>query len=44
MNIEIVGKFFDNHSLSIVNRNLAIELDKIFENTDNKIVINKVEP
>lgn len=26
LNIEIVGKFFDNHSLSIVNRNLAIHL------------------
>jgi len=29
MNIEIVGKFFDNHSLSIINRYLAIELDKL---------------
>lgn len=26
MNIEIVGKFYDNHSLSLVNRNLAIKL------------------
>ena len=43
MNIEIVGKFFDNHSLSIVNRNLAIELDKIFENTDNKITITPID-
>jgi glycosyltransferase involved in cell wall biosynthesis len=28
MKIEIIGKFYSNHSLSIVNRNLAIELDK----------------
>lgn len=26
MNIEILGKFYDNHSLSLVNRNLAIQL------------------
>ena len=26
MIIEIIGKFFDNHSLSIINRNLAIGL------------------
>lgn len=26
MHIEIIGKFFDNHSLSIVNRNLALGL------------------
>jgi glycosyltransferase involved in cell wall biosynthesis len=30
MRIELVGKFYDNHSLSIVNRNLAINLkDKV---------------
>jgi glycosyltransferase involved in cell wall biosynthesis len=29
-NIELVGKFFDNHSLSIVNRNIALSLkDKV---------------
>jgi len=28
MNIEIIGKFYDNHSLSIVNRYLALELSK----------------
>ena len=28
MLIEIVGKFFDNHSLSIINRNIALELHK----------------
>lgn len=28
MLIEFVGKFYDNHSLSIVNRNLVLELDK----------------
>ena len=26
MNVEIIGKFFDNHSLSIINRYLAVEL------------------
>ncbi len=26
MHVEIVGKFFDNHSLSIVNRNIALNL------------------
>ena len=26
MKVEIVGKFYDNHSLSIINRNLAILL------------------
>lgn len=29
MNIELVGKFYDNHSLSIINRNLAINLNKL---------------
>lgn len=28
MQIEFLGKFYDNHSLSIVNRNIAIELHK----------------
>ena len=28
MNIEIVGKFYDNHSLSLVNRNIAVTLHK----------------
>ena len=28
MKIEIIGKFYDNHSLSIINRNLAIGLNK----------------
>jgi glycosyltransferase involved in cell wall biosynthesis len=31
MKIEIVGKFYDNHSLAIVNRNLALELSKYHE-------------
>jgi len=26
--VEIIGKFFDNHSLSIINRKLAFELAK----------------
>ena len=29
MNIELVGKFYDNHSLSIINRNLALNLNKL---------------
>lgn len=29
MNVEIVGKFFDNHSLSIINRYIALELAKL---------------
>ena len=28
MNIELVGKFYDNHSLSLVNRNIAVNLFK----------------
>ena len=28
INIEILGKFFDNHSLSIINRQLALHLNK----------------
>ena len=28
LNVEILGKFYDNHSLAIVNRNIAIELSK----------------
>jgi hypothetical protein len=28
MKIEFVGKFYDNHSLSIVNRNIVLELVK----------------
>ena len=28
INIEILGKFFDNHSLSIINRQLAVHLNK----------------
>ena len=31
MNIEIVGKFYDNHSLTIINRNIALELCKHHE-------------
>lgn len=29
MIVEILGKFYDNHSLSIVNRNVAIGLDNL---------------
>ena len=28
INVEILGKFFDNHSLSIINRNIALQLNK----------------
>ena len=28
INIEILGKFYDNHSLSLINRQLAIHLNK----------------
>jgi glycosyltransferase involved in cell wall biosynthesis len=28
VNVQFIGKFFDNHSLSIVNRNVALELQK----------------
>ena len=44
INVEILGKFFDNHSLSIINRNLALELNKninipiINEKTEEKII------
>ena len=43
MNIELVGKFFDNHSLSIINRYLAIELDKLNVNV-HITPIDKVNP
>lgn len=29
INVEIIGKFYDNHSLAIINRKLAIGLDKV---------------
>ena len=28
INVELLGKFFDNHSLSIINRYLALKLSK----------------
>ena len=28
MKLEIIGKFYDNQSLSIINRNLLVEMDK----------------
>jgi hypothetical protein len=28
MHIEFIGKFYDNHSLSIINRNIVLELHK----------------
>tara|TARA_Y100001963_G_scaffold140429_1_gene207418 strand:- start:572 stop:1732 length:1161 start_codon:yes stop_codon:yes gene_type:complete len=41
INIEILGKFFDNHSLSIINRQLAIQLNKV---EDFNIVITPLDP
>jgi len=29
MNIEVVGKFYDNHSLTIINRNLALAFNEM---------------
>ena len=40
MVIELVGKFFDNHSLSIINRNLAIRLA---EQLDVELVITSLD-
>jgi glycosyltransferase involved in cell wall biosynthesis len=46
--IKIVGKFYDNHSLSIINRYLALELAKVFpdsvciEPIDEPNYLNKV--
>ena len=31
MIIEYVGKFYDNHSLTIINRNLITRLEKKFD-------------
>ena len=31
MIVEFVGKFYDNHSLTIINRNVAIRLAKKFD-------------
>lgn len=42
MNIEFVGKFFDNHSLSIINRYIALHLSK---NVNISITpLDKVDP
>jgi glycosyltransferase involved in cell wall biosynthesis len=50
MNIEFVGKFYDNHSLSIVNRNIAVNLYNIdginlkitaLDSYDPKFKVNK---
>ena len=49
MKIRIVGKFFDNHSLAIVNRNLAMGFHKIghevsiiaFDRPDQKYKVNQ---
>jgi hypothetical protein len=31
MQIEFIGKFYDNHSLSIVNRNIVLQLHKKYK-------------
>ena len=31
MIVEFVGKFYDNHSLTIINRNIAVKLAKKFD-------------
>jgi glycosyltransferase involved in cell wall biosynthesis len=31
MKLEIIGKFYDNHSLTIINRNIALGLSKVFD-------------
>ena len=45
MIIEIVGKFYDNHSLTIINRNLAIMLAKCKPDWDIYITpLDQVDP
>ena len=39
MKIEIIGKFFDNHSLSIINREIATRLSDKFD-----VYITPVDP
>ena len=43
MKVEIVGKFFDNHSLSIINRYIAIELDKLSETNEVEVCITPID-
>jgi glycosyltransferase involved in cell wall biosynthesis len=43
MLIEIMGNFYNNHSLSIVNRNLAISLSKLYNNI-RIISLDKYDP
>lgn len=40
INVELIGKFYDNHSLSIINRNLVLLLGK---NTNYNITINPLD-
>jgi len=40
MIVELVGKFYDNHSLSIINRHLALNLQN---NKDMKVVITPID-
>ena len=45
MIIEIVGKFYDNHSLTIINRNLATKLAKVKPDWDIYITpLDQVDP
>ncbi len=43
MNIELIGKFYDNHSLSIINRNLAIKLHEKFSQITDSVTINPLD-
>jgi glycosyltransferase involved in cell wall biosynthesis len=44
MQIEIIGSFFNNHSLSIVNRNLAIELNKFKDISITVTPLDRFDP
>ena len=45
MIIEIVGKFYNNHSLTIINRNLAVMLSKFKPDWDIYITpLDQVDP
>ena len=44
MYIEIVGKFYDNHSLSIVNRNIAVNMAKNKDITLSIVALDSYNP
>lgn len=43
MKVELIGKFYDNHSLSIINRNLAIKLHEKFNQITDAVTINPLD-